>query len=262
MKTKIYYFTGAGNSLAVARQLSDKLDNAETVSIVHALAQKQVSFDGIMGIVCPIYMYNVPLIVADFIKKLKNIPYLFLVLAGGGEPGNAIKSVKILCATQDLKLNAAFNLTMPSNYAPYGSTPQDKQQEMFSKAEKKIEFIADVVTASEKYFDENNTSFFRSNICPGILYKLGYKFIPKMDKSFYIDENCNGCGICEKVCSFNNISILDRKPQWNHQCQQCFACLQWCPQEAIQYGKKTIDITRYHHPNVTLNAIMQSSSRK
>jgi MinD superfamily P-loop ATPase len=30
------------------------------------------------------------------------------------------------------------------------------------------------------------------------------------------------------------------------------ACLQWCPVEAIQYGKKTIGRKRYHHPSIAV----------
>ena len=36
----------------------------------------------------------------------------------------------------------------------------------------------------------------------------------------------------------------------------CFACLQWCPQEAIQFGKKTPKYERYHHPEVTVQDML------
>jgi Pyruvate/2-oxoacid:ferredoxin oxidoreductase delta subunit len=42
------------------------------------------------------------------------------------------------------------------------------------------------------------------------------------------------------------------KPIWQHTCEQCFACLQWCPEEAIQYGKNTKKKRRYHHPEIRL----------
>jgi len=28
--------------------------------------------------------------------------------------------------------------------------------------------------------------------------------------------------------------MFDGRPVWQHHCEQCFACLQWCPKEAIQ----------------------------
>jgi hypothetical protein len=35
------------------------------------------------------------------------------------------------------------------------------------------------------------------------------------------------------------------------------ACIQWCPQEAIQYGKKTVKYPRYHHPEVVLEDMLE-----
>jgi flavoprotein len=80
-----------------------------------------------------------------------------------------------------------------------------------------------------------------------------------MDKNFWIDNKCNHCGICLKVCPVSNIEMKNEKPAWLHQCEQCFACLQWCPQEAIQHGKKTPKYPRYHHPEVTLKDMLDQS---
>ncbi len=44
----------------------------------------------------------------------------------------------------------------------------------------------------------------------------------------------------------------EKKPMWLHKCEQCYACLQWCPQESIQIGKKTSNRARYHHLEVSL----------
>ena len=59
-----------------------------------------------------------------------------------------------------------------------------------------------------------------------------------MDRKFWVDEKCNQCSLCSKVCPVQNIALQGGNPTWNHRCEQCFACLQWCPQGAIQYGKK------------------------
>jgi len=78
-----------------------------------------------------------------------------------------------------------------------------------------------------------------------------------MDKKFFADGRCDSCGICAKVCPVDNIKMLKGKPSWNHKCQQCMACLHWCPKEAIQYGKMTRGRRRYHHPLIKLNEIIQ-----
>jgi MinD superfamily P-loop ATPase len=44
-----------------------------------------------------------------------------------------------------------------------------------------------------------------------------------------------------------------RMPEWKHHCEQCFACLHWCPQKAIQYGKRTSGRIPYHHPDIKMS---------
>ncbi|MFH1214644.1 MAG: EFR1 family ferrodoxin, partial [Candidatus Neomarinimicrobiota bacterium] len=135
-----------------------------------------------------------------------------------------------------------------------------EQQECFQNAEKKIPEIVRIVKAGEKHLEKSETFFLKSYIFPGLLYKLGYRMIPSMAKSYFADEKCNGCGICRKVCPVDNIQIVDERPIWNSHCQQCYACLQWCPQEAIQFGKKTATIKRYRNPNIKINEIISSAS--
>jgi len=77
-----------------------------------------------------------------------------------------------------------------------------------------------------------------------------------MDREFVVGEHCNGCGICQEICPAENIHMLQKRPEWLHHCEQCLACLQWCPNTAIQYGKKTINYDRYHHPEITLKTMV------
>ena len=262
MAADIYYFTGTGNSLAMAQQIGAGITDAKLISIPQAMSQERIEAKDILGIVCPIYMYNIPWIVADFIKKIKKAPYIFIVLAGGGEPGAGINVVRKLFAAHNLILSAAFNIHMPSNYTPYGAISTEKQQKYFQQAEAKIDTITKTVTAKETLLEKSPTGFLKSHIIPGMLYKLGYKYINKMDGRFMVENQCNGCGTCENVCPVNNITMVADKPQWHGHCQQCYACLQWCPQEAIQYGKKTAGVPRYHHPDVSLKDIIQAAAER
>ena len=81
-----------------------------------------------------------------------------------------------------------------------------------------------------------------------------------MDKGFWVDEKCNSCGICKTACPCENIELKEGRPVWLHHCEQCLACIQWCPQEAIQYGKKTQRYERYRHPEVKLSDMLSVSA--
>ena len=260
MQTQLFYFSGSGNSLAIARQIQSKLEESRLISIPRMMDEQEISGD-VIGIICPIYMYNMPHIVAEFIRNIKKANYIFMVYTGAGKLGPGIKTTKKRFNEQTLTLSALFNLSMPSNYTPYGCPGDKQQKEILAKAEQRTDEIVNIVKARKSHFDGSNTNFFRGSVFPGLLYKLGYPRIPGMDAGFKVDDRCNNCSLCMNVCPVNNITMEEGSPRWHNQCQQCFACLQWCPQQAIQYGKKTSGIERYHHPGITAGDIVKSAAQ-
>jgi ferredoxin len=257
MKTQLYYFTGTGNCLSVARKIGAALDDVTLTSIA-GVTEPRIAGD-VIGVISPIYMYDMPHIVIDFIKRIHQAQYLFFVYAGGGEPGGGLRSVQRLCKKRNLDLSALFNIAMPSNYTPFGCPDLQEQRSMLDAIDGRIAAIADTVSRRERHVDRNPTGFFKTIIHPGVLYRLGHAMIRRLDKDFSADESCNGCEICSKVCPVGNISIQEGRPQWNHRCQQCFACQNWCPQKAIQYRNKTDGVERYHHPDVKVSDIINSN---
>jgi flavodoxin len=87
MKTIIYYFTGTGNSLAAAKSICMHLGDCELLSIASLtgthgeITQKADR----VGIVCPVYDFGLPLIVAEFVQRLdlSHTGYCFAVLTMG-----------------------------------------------------------------------------------------------------------------------------------------------------------------------------------
>jgi ferredoxin len=258
LRTNIYYFSGTGNSLFIAKKIKKRIENCDLISIPSVIDKKTFT-EEVVGIVCPIYMYNAPYIVVDFLSKIKKAEYIFFVFAGAGDLGTAVKSLTNTFNSNRLNLSALFSIPMPSNYTPFGATPDEKQKELFGRIDTAVDDIVKNIQDRKNFIAKSNTPFFNSYIHPGLFYKLGYKYIRQMAKSFYIDNNCNGCSICQKVCPVKNINMKDKKPVWNDKCQQCYACLQWCPNESIQYGKKTAGIKRYHNPYIKVLEIINSS---
>ena len=82
MATEIYYFSGTGNSLFLARELKKHLPDATLIPIVRTLNSGKVKTSAdCVGIVFPIYAVTYPDIIEDFISALEwdNPPYLFAV---------------------------------------------------------------------------------------------------------------------------------------------------------------------------------------
>ena len=254
MKTAIFYFSGTGNCLKVARDLAGELGESEVTSIPKAINSEIDGSAEAIGIVYPVYMWGEPLLVAEFIKKLKPLKdkYIFAVATYGGACGDALGQTAGQFESQGQRLSAGFAVKMPGNYTPlYGAISEEKQARIFRKEEERVKEITCIVKDKRPYKIEKN--FILINLLSRFVYKLASPKIPVMDSGFWVDQKCNGCGICEKACPVNNISLPAGKPQWRHSCQQCLACLHWCPQEAIQYKKSTLARKRYRNPYVTLN---------
>jgi ferredoxin len=210
-----------------------------------------------------VYMWGLPLIVQDFIERLNldKSQYVFAVVTYGGFPAGTLKQINKLLHPKGLKLSAGFGVRMPGNYTPmYGAFSEKKQAELFSKEKEKIKQIAEMIKENNRVNIKG--SFFPADwIFSVLIHKLGSKKMLGLDKDFWINEKCNGCGICSKVCPVNNIKMNEEKPIWQHHCQQCLACLHWCPQEAIEFGRHTPGRKRYSHPDVRMeDIIMQGHS--
>ncbi|MDD5258391.1 MAG: EFR1 family ferrodoxin [bacterium] len=254
MKTLLYYFTGTGNTLKIAKDLAAQLGDTEIIPIAKVIDQPSItpSADRV-GIVFPVYIWGPPLIVANFARKLQ-VPaatYVFGITNYGGFPAGTLLMLKDLLATNKIDLSAGFGIKMPGNYTPmYGAKSTAEQQKHFAREAAAIKEIAEIVKANKSVPISANNALVNS-LFSSFIYKHGSLKIPEGDKAFWVDEKCNSCGVCEKVCPVKNIKMSDGKPVWLHHCEQCVGCLQWCPQEAIQAGKKTAVRKRYHHPDIT-----------
>jgi ferredoxin len=258
MKTILYYFTGTGNSLKIAKDLAAQLGDAELIPIAKVADQPNIApAADRVGVVFPVYMWGLPLIVASFARKLQ-VPkstYVFAITNYGGFPAGTLGQLEKLLAANQITLSAGYSIKMPGNYTPmYGAQSPDKQQKCFAGETNLLKDIAAAIKSGSKIAYAGNPLV--NALFTSFIYKNGSKQIPTGDSKFWVDEKCNSCGICEKACPVKNIRMAAGKPVWLHHCEQCLACLQWCPQEAIQVGKNTAARKRYHHPDINVQDIL------
>ena len=107
----VYYFSGTGNSFAVAKDIADRI-NAEVLSIAAMIHSRKVNISGeVVGIVFPDYHSSLPNIVKRFIGKIDTFDekYIFGVCTYGGKgPGLPIRYLKKLIESKGGKLAAEF----------------------------------------------------------------------------------------------------------------------------------------------------------
>ncbi|PRR82174.1 EFR1 family ferrodoxin [Clostridium vincentii] len=263
-KNTIFYFSGTGNSLKISKDIALQIEDVELISIPKIMNNKEIKIQSkSIGIIFPVYMCGLPLIVENFIKKLNinKSTYVFAVANYGGMPGNALKQVNDLIEDRYAKLNSGFIINMPGNYIVlYGAKSKEDQIKAFEKEKIKVQEIAKIIK-EKKDCEYEKSKIIIDRVLGPLFYKRIYKIHTK-DKLFLAKDNCNGCGVCKKVCGVKNIEIKNGKPIWKNNCEQCMACIQYCPQEAIEYDKKTIGRKRYKNPNVSLQEMINGVQNK
>jgi ferredoxin len=277
-KAEIFYFSGTGNSLVVARDIAAKI-GAELTPIPSVMDKESITSDAeVIGIVFPVYhaVYDgLPLIIERFAAKLDNLgsKYIFAVCTCRGWSRIALTKLDCIIRSRSGRLAAGFTVSLPDNTVLATET---RRQKMYGNwKNKKLDAVVKYI-AARKSGKIENTVLYNVIMAPfssplqkattNLLNKLAgssglpYKqALPLSDKSFRVDEKCNGCGICAKVCPVDNIKIVDKKPVWQNRCESCLACVNWCPQEAIQGGipfKDNITI-KYRHPDVKVKDFLK-----
>lgn len=87
--------------------------------------------------------------------------------------------------------------------------------------------------------------------------RLGVENIHSTVPLYSTTDACMKCGICKEVCPVNNIKLTEKGVEFGNNCQQCMACIQWCPTKAITHPNVPADRKRYHHPEVSLKDILE-----
>lgn len=266
MNTEIYYFTGTGNSLTIAREVA-KMTSASLIPIASVITNDTIEINAeIIGIVFPVYYGDLPNIIKVFARKLTNIKgkYLFVIANYGGGRGVSIDTLSKIIKSRGTNISAQYGLHMPQNsfYKPW-----ENHSKIINRCKKRLVKIAqNIIKKKRVHFSstllldmlqiplqilfESLTRNHLIKITNGSAEMTTEELIYLADKSFKANADCNGCGICSRVCPVNNIRLVDQKPTWLNHCENCIACYNWCPQKAIKNGLMDKDFY-YHNPEVT-----------
>lgn len=260
MKTKIFYFSTTGNSLALARGLKYGLSDAEMFPIPKFMTGNADVSAPVLGFVFPVYGWGLPRIVAEFVKGLsfKERPYVFAVATCGGTPGRALIELRGYLRKAGVDLNAGFVCVEGANTVT--DTPdfvrfvRSLNRKVYLSGEERLSEILGVIRSREKHSPE--TASFKCNCFVGAMramMRFAKEKLKSSDSNFFVSEGCNSCRICERLCPRANICIEGGKPVWHHNCEMCNACIQWCPKQVIHTANESC---RYHNPSVKVEDLL------
>lgn len=252
----VFYFTGTGNSLYVAKQIEE-----EPVSIPQIIRNKKSDFSAdSIGIVAPIYGHEVPPMVRDFMRKaVFHTDYFYMILTYGNRHGGAAELAKQLCCEYGIDVKYINILWMVDNWLP--SFDMGEQKSIDKNVDEQIAAIrADIssrkvsiapVTDADRAAHREYLS--RIKQMPTDVFKHFIK----------VSDACIGCGICEKVCPSASMRVKNRKAiHVSENCQNCLACVHACPQKAIRLAiPEKNPNARYRNEHITLNEIIAANSQ-
>ncbi len=261
MITKIFYFSTTGNSLYVARTIAGKLGETEIISIPKVI-KGQINTDSeSVGIIFPVYAWGLPRIVAEFTEKLKlnKNQYVFAIATCIEMPGATLGQLNKILNKNGSHLNAGFLIR--ENFRP-NSDNEMSIVKFIKKATKikpiqlkgRLQEITDILKNKKKHKLEMSAKM--AQILGNSFHKVAIKKYMAADLNYKLDEKCNLCGICIKICPRENIKMENGKILWNQNCEGCQGCYQWCPKEAIHLTDGTDIKVGYHHPEIVLGDIV------
>ena len=236
-KRIIFYFTGTGNSLYIARQLAK--ENTELLSIPQMVKQGKYEFEADeIGIVYPIYGHMPPNMVRRFIQKANlKADYLFAVLTYGNRKCNAVEIWDEVSRQAGKRFDYIGTIIMVDNWLPNFDM---NEQMLIDKhiPENLARISADIAAHSRGH--EAVTEEERQQH-QGFLDRTGIDpeagFMVKSQDYFPVTDACIGCGACVSVCPRGNYRMSPQGVATEGSCEFCFACIQNCPQKAIQFRK-------------------------
>jgi ferredoxin len=251
MTTPIFYFSGTGNSLAVARRIAEALGDGQPVPIVQALSTPSMlrRREKRIGIVTPDHFLGLPRIVAAFLSKLSctGTPYLFMIATCGNPFGTLFAESRRILRPAGLSLSYGRYLTMPDTYLPMFNIAPEEAAKILSITDEHLGSMIADIGASRHGVVEKTMGL---GALLGWYHRHWIASVAGKDRHFRVDETCTSCGTCVRVCPVDNIELVDGRPCWRHRCEQCFACIHFCPVAAIQFKKATRNKHRYHHPAI------------
>lgn len=269
MSTEIYYFSGTGNSLHVARELHKRLPDSKLVPMVKKLNEEMIATAGeSAGFVFPLYFTTIPAPVRQFVKKLDmgSVRYTFSIVTRQGSFSVANLSLGRLLGEKGKKLDARYVLNMAGN-TPTGLKPgkgnarwvheinDSKLAQLEEGVQVHLDFIHKNILGQVKHPAKTYLNPFLT-LLERVMYLLTRNI--KEDIAYYTDSTCTGCGTCERVCLSQKIRMVNKRPAWQKEinCFYCYACFNFCPPQAIlvknKYNKKD---GRYYHPGIIASDI-------
>ena len=251
-KRIVFYFTATGNSLFIAKQLSDS-----PLSIPQELKKTDLTYEADeIGFVFPDYAAAVPVIVREFVEKARfKASYIFSVITFGNASVNVAEWWNDWTKAKGLNNNYINTILMVDNYLPVFD--MNEQIKIDKKTDENMAGIIGDISGHKDFIAPSEMGWFTKEMLQGM---QDMHFSQKSEQLIKLDaDKCIQCTTCTEVCPRGNFSLASGGLQISGKCEFCLACVQNCPQHALSLERERNKEARYRHPDISLNEIKRAN---
>lgn len=247
----LFYFTATGNSLYVAKQLDPRY-----ISIAQAIHDELRAYeDRQIGIVCPVHVQRMPELVAAFLRHARfDTAYFYIILTYGSRYGNAPRQACDLAQSLGIQPAYVNVVWMADNFLPEADIEEETAADKQTDAQ--IAAIQEDLHHSRRFIAPEDVRGRRFS-------RLFSKLAKNGPGLYHINEDCIGCGICQKICPMDRFTIQDQKSKYDpNGCIGCMACIHACPMSAIRLNTTERNHNaRYRNEHISLCEIIDANNQ-
>lgn len=235
MKAALIYFSGTGNTKRTLEFAKANIPfECDVFDVMKDDVVDMTNYDYLM-IFYPIYGFNAPKPIIDYVKKIKKIDQnkLCLVMKNSGEHlfWNNCSSLHLrnILKRRNVSLVSEYHYLMPysfifrhSDYMAYQMITTTEQLIKLDMAD----FLRGNYVKIKRFFLDSVFAFFLR------IQWWGGRF----NGRFYKIDNskCIKCMKCVNDCPIHNITFKDDKFKFGKQCLMCQRCVMYCPKDAFK----------------------------
>lgn len=248
----VFYFTATGNSLFIAKQLSDN-----PLSIPQELKKNSLEYTADeIGFVFPDYTAAAPLIVRDFLSKARfKAKYMFSIITYGNASVNVSEWWNKYAIANGVTFDYIKPLLMVDNYLPVFD--MNEQMRIDKHTDESLAAIIGDISSHRQFIEPSEMGGFNEEMLEGM---REYHFTMTSERLLKLDsDRCIECMTCAKVCPHGNFSLTGNGLSFSGKCEFCLACVHSCPQKALHLERERNREARYRHPDIALNEIIRSN---
>ncbi|MBR4164016.1 MAG: EFR1 family ferrodoxin [Solobacterium sp.] len=255
----LFYFTSTGNSLYAAKQFDEEL-----YSIPQELNKENRHYKAErIGIVCPLYEFDLPVIVKDFILHSEfETDYFYIVMTYGMHHGGCASRNAEYFEKAGRHIDYFNTINMLDNALPVFDMDEQRKIDPEKKVDEHLAMIKTDIAERKQFIQpatKEEVDFYGHFIAIAADFSAALK-----QPKYSVSDKCIGCGICTRVCPKGCICVTEGRATYDStNCFGCMACIHACPQKAIGYVeiKERNPEARYRNPNIQLMEIIKSNNQ-